>query len=250
VTPLEALAILIAGVLAGTINTIVGSGSLITFPTLLAVGYPPVVANVSNTLGLVPGGISGVIGYRRELRGQRDRIVRFGPVAAVGGLCGGLLLLALPADVFGVIVPVLILGACFLVAIQPRLSRMVAARRPDHRDHRRLVGACVFATALYGGYFGAAQGVILFSLLAVLLEDDLQRLNGLKNALVVVVNLVAAVLFALVAPVAWSAAILLAFGSIVGGQLGAVVGRRLPSTVLRTAIVIVGVIVAIRLLVG
>jgi uncharacterized membrane protein YfcA len=249
VTLFEAVGILAAGVAAGTINTIVGAGSLITFPTLLAVGYPPVVANVTNTIGLVPGGFSGVIGYRRELQGQRDRIVRFGPVAGLGGLAGGLLLLALPADVFSLIVPALILGACFLVAIQPRLSSVIAARRDEHHERRVLVGACVFATAIYGGYFGAAQGVILFSLLAVLVEDGLQRLNGLKNVLVVIVNLVAAVLFGLVAPVAWPAVILLATGSIIGGQVGAHIGRRLPPTILRIGIVVVGVIVAARLLV-
>jgi uncharacterized membrane protein YfcA len=247
-TVLDVLLVLAAGMAAGTINTIVGAGSLITFPSLLALGYPPIVANVTNTVGLVPGGFSGVVGYRRELAGQRARLVRYGMVAAAGGLTGGALLLVLPARVFDLVVPLLILMACLLVAIQPRLSRALAARRPGHGEGRLAVGVAVFATSIYGGYFGAAQGVILFGLLGVLIDDDLQRLNGLKNALVVVVNLVAACLFALVAPVAWPAAALLAIGSIAGGQIGAHLGRRLSPTVLRFAVIAVGIVVVVRLL--
>jgi uncharacterized membrane protein YfcA len=246
----EALAVLTAGVAAGTINTIVGSGSLITFPTLLAVGLPPIVANVSNTVGLVPGGVSGVIGYRRELIGQRGRLIRYGLAAAAGGLTGGLLLLALPARVFALAVPVLILLACILVAIQPWLSRMLVRHHGDGAERSPLVSAAVYATGIYGGYFGAAQGVLLFALLSVLVDDDPQRLNGLKNALVLTVNFVAAGLFLVAAPVAWPAAALVAAGSIIGGQLGAIIGRRLPAVILRSAIVIVGGLVAVRLLVS
>ncbi len=249
-TPLEGVAIAGAGLAAGTINTIVGSGSLVTFPTLPAFGYPPVVANVSNTLGLVPGSASGAFGYRRELHGQRDRAIRFGVAAALGGLTGGVLLLALPASAFSRIVPFLILLACVLVALQPRLSRALAKRRAEATAHSWLLAGLVYLTAIYGGYFGAAQSVILIALLAIFVSDDLQRLNGLKNVLTLIVNGVAAVLFVCVAPVAWLPAVLIAAGSIVGGQVGASIGRRLSPLVLRVAIVVVGLVVAVRLLLG
>ncbi|MFN8519931.1 MAG: sulfite exporter TauE/SafE family protein [Chloroflexota bacterium] len=249
-TPIEAVAIVLAGLAAGAINTIVGSGSLITFPTLLAFGYPPVVANVSNTLGLVPGSFSGVVGYRRELVGQRDRMIRYGLVAAAGGLTGGLILLAAPESAFEAVVPFLILLACALMALQPRLARYMAKRRGAEAGHPTGLMVGVYLTGIYGGYFGAAQGVILMALLAIFLTDDLQRLNGLKNWLAGVVNGVAAILFILVAPVDYRVAALLAIGSIVGGQVGATIGRRLPAPVLRATVVTVGLVVAIRMLLG
>ena len=249
-SPIEAIAIFAAGLAAGTINTIVGSGSLITFPTLLAFGYAPVLANVSNTVGLVPGSLSGAIGYRRELDGQRGRVVRLGLAAAVGGLTGGLLLLVLPATTFQRIVPILILGSVILIAIQPRLSRAMGDRRKVGAEHTGPLVITLYLTGIYGGYFGAGQGVIMMALLGVFLPDDLQRLNGLKNVLAVLINGVAAVLFILLSPIAWSAAILLAIGAIIGGQVGAVVGRRLPSNVLRGAIIVVGTVVGVRLLLG
>ncbi len=248
--PLEIVAILAAGLAAGMINTIVGSGSLITFPTLLALGYPPVVANVSNTVGLLWGSLSGAIGYRRELGGQRDRAIRLGLASALGGMTGGVLLLALPARSFETIVPFLILGAVVLVALQPRLSAAMARRRADGHGHLAPLFATVYLTGIYGGYFGAAQGVILIALLGIFIGEDLQRLNGLKNVLAFLVNAVAAVLFILVAPVSWGAAVVLAVGSTVGGQLGAVVGRRLSPLVLRGVIIVVGTVVALRLLIG
>jgi uncharacterized membrane protein YfcA len=249
VTPIDAVAIAAAAVGAGTVNTIVGSGSLITFPTLVALGFPPVVANVSNTVGLVPGSASGSFGYRRELVGQRDRAVRLGIAAGLGGLTGGVLLLALPASTFTRIVPFLILLACLLVALQPRLSRALAARRPAGTERWPAITGLVYLTAIYGGYFGAAQSVILIALLAIFVPDDLQRLNGLKNVLALAVNGVAALLFVFVAPVAWDAAALVAIGSVVGGQVGALIGRRLSPLVLRGAIVAVGALVAVHMLV-
>jgi uncharacterized membrane protein YfcA len=245
-SPLAALAIAGAGLAAGTINTIVGSGSLITFPTLLALGYPPVVANVSNTVGLVTGSISGAIGYRRELEGQAPRVRVLGVASLTGGLTGGLLLLALPASVFENVVPALILVACVLVALQPRLA---ARDRPVHAHGGPLLWLSVFATGIYGGYFGAAQGVILIALLGIFLEDGLQRLNALKNVLAALVNGIAALLFIAFADVDWAVAGLLAAGAICGGQLGARLGRRIPAGWLRAVIVVVGVGVAIRLLV-
>jgi uncharacterized membrane protein YfcA len=246
-----ALAILGAGLAAGTVNAVVGSGSLITFPTLLALGYPAVTANVSNTIGLVPGAVSGAIGYRRELSGQGPRVRSLGVASAAGGLTGGLLLLALPGSVFRRVVPVLILIACLLVALQPRLAaRRLGAQHANNKERRHggaaLHGA-IFATGIYGGYFGAAQGVILIALLGIFLDDALQRLNGLKNALATIVNGVAALLFILFAHVAWGPAGLLAVSSAVGGQLGASFGRRIPAPVLRAVIIVVGTAVAVRL---
>jgi uncharacterized protein len=250
VTPFHALIIMGAGLAAGAINTIVGSGSLVTFPTLLALGYPPVVANVANTIGLVPGSASGAVAYRRELAGQKSRAIRLGFAAALGGLTGGILLLVLPASAFGRIVPVLILLACVLVAVQPRLSRVLAARHGTDLEGSWILPLLVYATAIYGGYFGAAQSVILIAILAVFIPDGLQRLNGLKNVLALTVNGVAAILFIAVAQVAWEPAVLIAAGSIIGGQVGALVGRRLSPSLLRGLIIVVGTVVAVRLLVG
>ena len=248
-TPLEAAAILCAGLAAGTINTIVGSGSLITFPLLLAFGYAPLDANVSNTVGLVPGSISGAIGYRRELVGQRSRAIRLGFVSGAGGLTGAVLLLAFPGA-FEAIVPILIFVALVLVAVGPRLSKALAQHRHAEADRSWPLAVTLFGTAIYGGYFGAGQGIIMIALLTIFLADDLQRLNGLKNVLAVLVNGVAAILFMLVAPVHWEVALLIAVGSIAGGQIGARVGRRLPAPVLRLAVICVGVIAELRLLAG
>ena len=240
------LAVALAGVAAGTINTVVGSGTLITFPTLLAVGVPPVTANVTNTIGLVPGSVSGAIGYRRELRGQRGRLLRLASASLVGGIIGAVLLLALPAAAFNAIVPVLILLGCVLVLLQPTISRKVAARA-EHRggvpEHGALwVWVLVMLTGVYGGYFGAAQGVLLMAIMGIGIQDSLQRLNGTKNVLAGLVNAVAAVIFIAVAEVDWLIAGLIAVGSVVGGQIGATVGRRLPPLALRMVIVTVGVV--------
>jgi uncharacterized protein len=243
----SALAIFGVGMAAGAVNTIVGSGSLITFPTLLALGYPAIVANVTNTVGLVPGSLSGAVGYRRELGGQGARLRSLGVASFAGGLSGGILLLVLPGSVFRQIVPALILVACALIAFQPRLTRRLAERGGHGQHGGPALFVAVFATGVYGGYFGAAQGVILVALLAIFIDDDLQRLNGLKNVLSVLVNGVAAILFALAADVAWDAAAILAAGAIIGGQVGAKIGRRLPQQVLRAVIVVVGTAVAIRL---
>ena len=251
--PWEVAGVFGAGVVAGTVNTVVGSGSLLTFPTLVAFGYSPLVANVSNTLGLVPGSVSGAIGYRSELAGQRARLARLGGVSIAGGLLGAGLLLLLPSTSFERVVPYLILVACALVVVQPRLSAVMirrAAGQPDRARPHALLDVGVFATAIYGGYFGAAQGVILIALLGIFVEDNLQRLNAAKNVLAALVNGVAAILFVVFAPVAWLPAGLLAAGSTIGGQIGAKAGRRLPPDVLRVLIVVVGTAVAIKLLVA
>jgi uncharacterized membrane protein YfcA len=245
----EVLAILAAGFFAGTINTIVGAGSLVTFPTLLAFGYAPVTANVSNTVGIVFGSVSGAVGYRRELTGQRRRVILLGSASFVGGITGGILLLTLPSSVFDAVVPVLILVACGLVVIQPRVSVWLARRRTQPVEHGGpVLWACIFATGVYGGYFGAAQGVILLALLGIFIADDLQRLNGVKNVLALIANGVAAVIFVFAAHVVWTVVGLLAVSSVLGAQLGAHVGRRLSPTALRTVIVVVGLVAAFRLI--
>jgi uncharacterized membrane protein YfcA len=243
VSPLHALAIFAAGIVAGTINTVVGSGTLFTFPVLLAFGYAPVVANVSNTVGLVPGSASGAWGYRRELAGQRQRLLRLGTASLLGGVTGGVLLLVLPAGAFEAIVPALIALGVVLVVLGPRISRWVDAHHGEAGAHGRWwVWPAVLATGVYGGYFGAAQGVLLMAVLGIGLADSMQRLNGTKNVLAGVVNLVAGLIFVVVADVDWGVAGLIAGGSIIGGLLGSWVGRRLPAPVLRGIIVAVGVV--------
>jgi uncharacterized membrane protein YfcA len=249
-TPLEALAVCAAGLGAGGVNAVIGSGSLITFPTLVAVGYAPVTANVSNNIGLVPGSISGALGYRRELEGQGRRARTLALASGSGGLTGAVLLLTLPSGVFDAVVPVLVLVACALMAAQPRLTRWVADRR---REGRPDVGpaplAIAYVAGVYGGYFGAAQGVILLAMLAVFVPDDLQRSNALKNVLAGTVNGVAAVLFTVFGDVAWEAVALVALGAVAGGALGARVGRRIPAPVLRGLVIALGLAVAVRFLV-
>ena len=242
----EIVAILAAGMAAGTINTVVGSGTLITFPTLLAFGVPPVTANVSNNLGLVPGSVAGAWGYRRELAGQRSRVLRLASASVIGAFTGGVLLLTLPAGAFEAIVPALILIGVLLVIFQLRLSAWVA-RRAERRgttlDHNGAwwVWPAVLLAGVYGGYFGAAQGVLLMAILGIGVAETLQRSNAAKNVLAAFVNGVAGVLFALVADVDWAIVGLIGLGSVVGGLLGASVGRRLPPVALRVVIVLVGV---------
>ena len=242
----EVLALRAAGVAAGTINTIVGAGTLITFPTLLFFGFPPVVANVSNTIGLVAGGLTGIHGYRRELVGQGETLRRLMPVSFLGAVVGAVLLLWLPESVFDTIVPVLIAVALVLVLLGPRIQAWAAARHPDQdsRGRRVLMIVGVFGAGVYGGYFGAAQGVLMVGIMSVLMTISLQRINGLKNVLVTLANAVAAVTFILVAPdrIDWSVAALIAVGALVGGVIGSRVGRRLAPAVLRGVIVVVGVL--------
>jgi len=271
---LRALAIFAAGLAAGTINTVVGSGTLITFPTLLAFGYPPVLANVSNNVGLVPGVASGVYGYRSELGGQRRRLIRLGSASVGGGLVGAILLLTLPQSAFKDIVPALIGLAVVMVIIQPRLAKWVAERQraraaagpdgdvnagdasasaaaPPAADEAiggPVLWVLVFLAGIYGGYFGAAQGVLLIGMLGIALNDSLQRLNGAKNVLAGLVKGIAAIVFILATHVDWGVAGLIAAGSIIGGQVGARIGKRLPPWGLRVVIVCVGTAALIKLL--
>jgi uncharacterized membrane protein YfcA len=245
----EIVAIAAAGLAAGAINTLVGSGTLITFPVLLAFGYAPVTANVTNTIGLVPGSVSGAIGYRRELAGQRPRVLRLGAMSLAGGITGAVLLLVLPASAFKAIVPVFIALALVLTVLQPRLTRWLSDHEIDlERRGSALVLLAVYLTGVYGGYFGAAQGILLLAILGVALTQDLHRTNALKNVLAGLVNGVAGLYFAFAAHVDWGPAAIIAATAIVGAQLGARYGRRLPPQALRAVIVVVGVSAIVRLL--
>lgn len=241
-------AVVLAAVWAGGINTVVGSGTLVTFPTLLVLGVPPLTANISNSVGLVAGGISGTVGYLPEMKGLGRKVAQLVPMSVLGSVIGALLLLVLPAEAFSAVVPVLIAVGIVLVVFGPRLS---AWAKSHHHEGGRVpvwhvvaLMAGVLLAGVYGGYFGAAQGVILIGLLSALSTERLQALNGLKNVLGTIVNAVASLVFIVVEPdlVDWRIAGLVAVGAIVGGVLGARFGRRLAPNVLRVVIVVVGIV--------
>ncbi|HWU59697.1 MAG TPA: sulfite exporter TauE/SafE family protein [Microbacteriaceae bacterium] len=247
---LDAVILFVAGTAAGTINVVVGSGSLITFPVLVALGYPPVLANVTNNIGVLPGSASGVIAYRRELKGHWRKVLPLAACSAIGGATGALLLLVLPASAFQGIVPVLIIVACLLIIAAPWLKRWSAARQAAAQKatapgERATLLTSTALTGVYGGYFGAAQGVILLAILSIMLPGGMQRANAFKNVLAGVANGAAAVVFVFSTPVAWLAALIIAIGAFVGGQIGGSVGRRLPPVVFRVIIVAIGIVAII-----
>ena len=254
----DMILIALAGVGAGAINAVVGSGTLITFPTLVALGYPPVTSTMSNAVGLVAGSASGTWGYRRELRGQWNRLAWQIPASFVGAGVGAWLLLHLPEKVFTEVVPGLLIMALILVVVGPRIQAWArrraeeTGRSAEHVSPRRMA-ALVFATfaiGVYGGYFTAAQGIMLVAAMGAMLPEGMQRMNAAKNLLSLVVNIVAAVAYTVVAfdRISWLAAGLIAAGSLIGGFLGAHYGRRLSPNVLRAVIVVVGLIGLYRLL--
>ncbi|MGW3484554.1 sulfite exporter TauE/SafE family protein [Rhodococcus ruber] len=254
-TPLELFVVALAGLGAGAINALVGSGTLITFPTLVAFGLPPVTATMSNAVGLVAGGVSSTWGYRRELRGQWPRLRWQIPASVSGAVLGSWLLLNLPESAFETIVPVLLVLALLLVVFQPKLQQWVLRRSSGPAEQigpARMTALVVgtFAVGVYGGYFTAAQGILLMGLFGALLHDHIQRQNAAKNLLSLLVNVVAAVAYTLVAfdRIDWTAAALIAVGSLIGGALGSRYGRRLSPTALRTVIVVVGLVGLYRLL--
>jgi hypothetical protein len=248
----------LAGFGAGAINALVGSGTLITFPTLVALGYPPVTATMSNAVGLVAGSVSGTWGYRAELSGQWDRLRWQLPASLAGAVVGAFLLLHLPEKVFIRIVPVLLVLALMLVVAGPRIQSWArrraadAGRSPEHVTPARMAVLVIgtFAVGVYGGYFTAAQGILLVGVMGALLPESVQRMNAAKNLMTLVVNVVAAVSYTLVAfdRISWPAAGVIAVGSLVGGWLGARYGRRLSPNALRATIVVVGLIGLYRLL--
>jgi uncharacterized membrane protein YfcA len=252
------IVIVLAGVGAGAINSLVGSGTLITFPTLVALGFPPVTATMSNAIGLVAGGVSGTWAYRAELAGQWRRLRWQIPASVLGACIGAFLLLHLPEKVFTQIVPVLLVLALMLVVVGPRIQayarrRAEAVGRSADAVSSGRMAALVFGTfavGIYGGYFTAAQGILLIGVMGALLPEDMQRMNAAKNLLSLLVNVVAAISYTLVAfdRISWPAAGLIAVGSLIGAWLGAHYGRRLSPTALRVVIVVVGLIGLYRLL--
>jgi uncharacterized membrane protein YfcA len=257
-SPVEIASIIAAGIGAGVMNAVVGAGTLVTFPTLLFLGFPPVVANVSNTVGLVPGSVMASIGYRATLRGRGAAVRRLVVATSVGGLIGGALLVLLPGRAFDVVVPWLLLMSAVLAALQPRIASAVALRRAARAAGRTAAGTepaastpvgpwvivGIALTGIYGGYFGAAQGVILLVILGLAFGGPINELNGVKNILGGTANLVSALLFIAIADVDWAVAGLVAVGATIGGGLGGRYGRRLPSSVLRVLLVGIAVIAA------
>ncbi|MBV9319702.1 MAG: sulfite exporter TauE/SafE family protein [Mycobacterium sp.] len=250
--------IAVAAFCAGAINAVVGSGTLITFPTLVALGYPPVTSTMSNAVGLVAGNVSGTWGYRRELRGQWTRLRWQMPASLVGAVLGAWLLLHLPEKVFTEVVPALLIAALLLVVIGPwiqaraRERAEAAGRSADHVSPGRMaaLAACTFVIGVYGGYFTAAQGILLVGAMGALLPESVQRMNAAKNLTSLLVNIAAALAYTLVAfdRISWPAVGLIAVGSLIGGWLGARYGRRLSPNALRGMIVVVGLIGVYRLL--
>ena len=248
--PADAALLAVAGFAAGAVNAAAGGGSLLSFPALLAVGHSPLVANVTNTVGLLPGYLGGVVAYRRELAGQRARVLSYGTTFAVGAGIGVAVLLLTSEGAFEVAAPVLVLLACLLLAVQPRLT--AALRRRDGGEVRRrpvLVHGLLLLAGTYASYFGAAVGVMVLAVLGLLLGEALQRTNALKGALSLIGTVVGASAFLLLADVQLADAGVLAVGSLLGGRLGGGLARRLPDRVLRGVVLTVGVGVAIALLV-
>ena len=237
------------GFLAGALNAAAGGGSLISFPALIAVGYPPLTANVTNNIAVAPGYVTGATGYRRELRGQGHRILPLTVASAIGSLVGVGLILISSQSAFESIVPFLVLAACVLLAFQPAITR----RLEEHSGDRDRPGSGVLAgqalAAVYGGYFSAALGVVVLAVLGLAFDDTLQRLNALKALLQLIIGAVSAVGFALVTPVAWTAVAVVAPASVVGGEVGARLARRVSDRALRVGIVTYGVACAVWLFV-
>jgi uncharacterized membrane protein YfcA len=246
----------VAAFFAGGVNAVAGGGSLITFPALLLAGYPALTANITNSTALLPGYLGGSVGYRRELRGQRARLLRLGALSVAAAVLGAFLLLVGPAGVFQRLVPWLILGACALLVAQPYIARRVAARQARHAASGRpargevtpALGAAQVVSAIYGAYFGAGLGVIALATLGIFLDDSLQRINALKGVLSLIINIVAVVYFISFGSVAWLPVAIMAPISYAGGMAGVMVARRLDDRVLRVAVVCFGVAVGVRLL--
>ena len=240
-----------AAFLAGAINAVAGGGTLVSFPALLAAGYPGVTANVTNTVAIWPGTVGGSLAYLPELRDQRARILLLGGTSVVGAILGSIILLLSPDEVFDDVAPWLILFACLLLALQTRLARWVQRRQHEAQRGDRGVGIVVaqLVAAMYGAYFGAGLGIVTLAFLGIFLADSLQRLNALKGVLALIVNGVAAVAFGVFGPVVWSVALLMAVTSWFGGYLGVRVARRLSATVLRAVVLVFGVVVALTMLV-
>ncbi len=261
-TLVEALLIFAAGLGAGAINAAVGSGTLITFPALVAFGVPPQTATMSNALGLIPGNVASSFGYRKQMAGYGKQVATWLPASILGSIVGALLLVVLPSTTFEAVVPVLIVLAVIMVIGQPFLKRALAKRaekagrtapaKPEDTSSAVKVAAlaAIFFTAIYGGYFAAAQGVLLVGLLGVLTAYSLQQINGFKNVLVLGVNTVAAIIYMIVGfdKINWTAVLLVAVGSLIGGYAGAKFAQKLPDPLLRGIIVVLSIIAFFRII--
>jgi uncharacterized protein len=246
----RALLVALAGLGAGIVNGVAGGGTLVSFPVLLALGYPALTANVTNTVGIWPGYVGGVAGFREEIGDQQATVRALAPAAAIGAVVGAVLLLTTsPAD-FQRAAPWLVLVASALFAVQPLLRKLLAGVGHDHPTRRLLLFGGTFVASVYGGYFGAAMGVMFLAILGLALPDTLSRTSGLRTILSVLVNGIAAVAFMIAASLAWVAVALLAAGSLVGGWIGARLARHLPAPVFRVVVVAIGLATAIKLLVG
>jgi hypothetical protein len=235
-----------AGLAAGTVNGVAGGGSLISFPALLAVGLPPIVANVTSTVAIWPGYLGGVAGFRREVGGQRERIRSLASTTLIGAVAGAILLLTTPSTDFSRLAPYLILLACTMFAVQPILRRKIGHRSATE-THLYLMHVGTFLGAVYGAYFGAGLGVFLLGVLGVALPDDLQHINALRSVLALIINTIAALIFATAGRTVWSAVAVMAAGSLIGGFFGATFARRLPAGAFRIIVIALGVAAAIRL---
>jgi uncharacterized membrane protein YfcA len=252
-TPAELALATLAAVAAGATNALAGGGTLITFPTLTALGLPAVAANVTNTLAVAPGALGGLFAQRAELRGQAARVVRLAAVGLLGGLVGGWLLLHTDEQLFRRLVPWLILVASAVLAVQEPLRRFLVRRLTSFAPSdagatshgETLAALSVFVAAIYGGYFGAGLGVILLASLGLVLHDSLARLNAIKQAIGFAANLAAAVLFAASGPVHWPAALSMGVGAIVGGSIGGHLAGRIRAATLRAVVVTIGVLVGL-----
>jgi len=244
-TPLDDLAVAAAGLFAGAVNAIAGAGSLLTFPVMIGVGLTPLSANVTNSIGVVPGNLSGTWGFRNELRGQRSRLAGFAAPAIVGSLLGGILLLVLPAHSFTLVAPALLGLASLLTVAQPVIARKVG-QSPSRRNNAAL-STGIFAVSIYGGYFGSGIGVLFIAVLSIFVADQLSRLNAAKTVLQALANGVAGILFAFFAPVHWWLVLILSVSSAVGGPIGARLSVHIPAKVLRAVIGVLGLASAIVL---
>ncbi|MEV7662412.1 sulfite exporter TauE/SafE family protein [Paenarthrobacter sp. NPDC089316] len=247
---LSSILVFFAGLWAGTINAVVGSGTLVTFPVLIALGVAPVVASMSNAMGLVAGTAAGAWGYRRELAGRGRQLLKLMPASLLGGITGAWLLLHLPEKVFGYVAPVLLVAALLMVLFQPKLQAWIRNREqnPEHaikdKSHGILLVVLIYLAGVYGGYFVAAQGILLVGILGVFLSGTMQNANAMKNILTLTVNMVAAVSYLIFAfdRINWLVVLLIAISSTIGGLLGSKVGRKLSPKVLRMVIFTLGIV--------
>jgi uncharacterized protein len=240
----------LAGLGAGLVNGAAGGGTLVSFPALLAVGYPALTANVTSTVGIWPGYLGGVAGFRREVINQADRVRSLVGTVVAGGVIGGILLLTTPSNDFRLLAPFLLLFACLLFAFQPLLASWLGQGQYSSRSHVLFLHGGCFVAAIYGAYFGAGLGVVLLAVLALATPEPLKRVNGLRSVLALIINTVAVVIFVVHAHIAWPAAGLMDGCALVGGYVGARVARRIPTVVLRGLIVALGLATALRLLVN